>query len=68
VGIVIEVQYADGQRGYYHVPEDTGWRVDPAARCLVVGHGVPRKHIPLDNVQFFDIIDIDGPPFDLSNR
>lgn len=39
---------------YYTVPE-TGWRIDCETRHLVLGKGLPRKLIPLDNVLSYDI-------------
>lgn len=27
-----------------------GWKVSTSRRCLIIGHGVPRFEVPLDNV------------------
>lgn len=39
---------------YYVIPE-TGWRIDGETRQIVIGKGMPRKMIPLDNVLSYDI-------------
>jgi hypothetical protein len=40
--------------GHLYFPEPwTGWKVDAASRCIIVGKGVPRYHIPLENVAYF---------------
>lgn len=59
--ITLVVTYADHQTGYFQVPEGESWRVDPATRCLVVGRGVPRTHVPLDSVQSFDVVHEEAP-------
>jgi hypothetical protein len=48
------VSYFNGQTGYYTVP-DSGWKVEPSNRQIIIGKGVPRKFIPLDNVACYDI-------------
>lgn len=61
--IEIQVTYMSHQQGYFPIDPDEGWRVDPASRCLVVGHGVPRIHVPLDNVMYFTLVERpDSPP------
>lgn len=55
MGLMIVVTYADHQVGSFPVPPGEGWRVDSALRCLVIGRGVPRVYVPLDNVQCFEI-------------
>jgi hypothetical protein len=55
MSVHIVVAYADHQTGYYPVPEDEGWKIDTAKRCLVIGHGVPRTYVPLDGVQHFTV-------------
>ncbi len=42
---------------FYGIP-NSGWRIDCDSRMLVLGNGVPRKMIPLDNVLHFDIEEI----------
>jgi hypothetical protein len=49
----LEVIYMDHSMLYYPVAE--GWKIDPAQRVIVVGRGVPRTMIPLDNVRAFSI-------------
>ena len=48
------------QAVYYQVPPDQGWRIDCETRHLVIGTGVPRKMVPLDNVTSYDIEEIDS--------
>ena len=48
------VTYNDNKIMYYPLPE-TGWRIDSASRCLILGKGLPRTYIPLDQVRSFDI-------------
>lgn len=54
--IEIEVTYNDHSQGYFPINPREGWRVNPAQRCLVIGHGVPRIHVPLDNVLYFTLL------------
>lgn len=49
------VTYADHMVMYYPVTADGGWKIDNPSRCLVVGRGVPRTYIPLDQVRSFQI-------------
>lgn len=53
--IQLVVTYADHQIGYYPVPPGQGWKIDAASRCIVIGRGVPRQMVPLDNVQTIEI-------------
>lgn len=55
--IEIQVTYMSHQTAYFPIDPGEGWRVDPAGRTLVVGHGVPRIHVPLDNVLFFSLVE-----------
>lgn len=48
------VTYNDHQIGFYPVNEE-GWKIDSAKRCIVIGRGVPRTLVPLDNVQRIDL-------------
>jgi hypothetical protein len=57
--VCIDVALRDGTSAHYAVPTNEGWRVDPRWRLLVIGHGVPRVMIPLDNVQHFEIVGAD---------
>lgn len=56
--IRIRVAYATHQTGYFPVDPEKGWRVDPASRCLVIGHGVPRTMVPLDSVLWFELEEV----------
>ena len=38
------------------VVQGVGWSVNTARRVLVIGHGVPREEIPLDNVMMWRIL------------
>lgn len=55
MSVHIVVTHTTHQTTFYDVPDDQGWRVDPAMRCLVIGHGVPRKYVPLDGVLCFEL-------------
>jgi hypothetical protein len=57
VVIEIAVTYNTHQQAFFPIDPGEGWRVDPASRTLVVGHGVPRIHVPLDNVMFFTLVE-----------
>lgn len=50
--VQLVVEYFDHQFRYYSVK--SGWRIDSASRCLVIGR-FPRKYIPLDRVLNFEI-------------
>lgn len=49
------VSYFNGTYRYYPVPPEQGWKLDTMNRCLVIGRGVPRTWIPLDNVASYII-------------
>jgi hypothetical protein len=49
----------DHQHMHYPINPETGWKIDSASRCLVVGK-FPRTYIPLDTVRSFDIEAIGG--------
>jgi hypothetical protein len=42
---------------YYPIPE-TGWKIDPEWRQIVLGVGVPRTFIPMDNILSYDIEEV----------
>jgi len=51
--IHLAIEYKDGSSRYY--PVSDSWRVDTTFRMIVIGRGVPRIHIPLDNVYSIEI-------------
>lgn len=53
------VLYHDHQHMYFPVGPETGWRIDSASRCIVVGK-FPRTYIPLDTVRSFEIEAVGG--------
>jgi hypothetical protein len=56
------VTYFDHTIMYFPVSaERGGWKIDNPSRCLIVGHGVPRTFIPLDQVRSFDIAPSGSP-------
>jgi hypothetical protein len=59
VNVQLVVTYFDHQIMYYQVPPHSGWRVDNASRCIVVGK-FPRTYIPLDQVRSFDVEQVRG--------
>lgn len=44
---------------YYQIPADQGWRIDTLHRQIVVGKGLPRTMIPLDNVLSYSIEEVE---------
>lgn len=44
----------ESKPNYYTVPK-SGWRVDTTHRQIVIGHGLPRVMIPLDNVLSYSL-------------
>lgn len=40
---------------YYPIDKKQGWRINETTREIVVGRGVPRVLIPLDNVLSYSI-------------
>lgn len=51
----LAVVYNDNATMYYQVGPRHSWKIDNSSRCLVIGQGVPRTHVPLDQVRSFDI-------------
>jgi hypothetical protein len=55
------ILYHDHTHMYYPVSaEGGGWKIDAPSRCLVIGRGVPRTWIPLDQVRSFQIEHLGG--------
>jgi hypothetical protein len=44
--------FLNGSERWYGIDEH-GWRFDAMTRELVLGKGFARKHIPLDNVEYY---------------
>jgi hypothetical protein len=44
--------FLNGSERWYEIDEH-GWRFDTMTRELVLGKGFARKHIPLDNVEYY---------------
>lgn len=55
--IQIVVEYLDHSRCYFRV-DDVGWRFDATLRQLIIGRGVPRQQVPLDNVRHYTIEEV----------
>jgi hypothetical protein len=51
--IQIAVTYFDDVIRYF--PVTTHWRIDNVSRTLVIDCGVPRTHIPLDNIRYWEV-------------
>ena len=49
------VTYFNHQIMYYPIPFGQGWKIDSAARQIIVGYGVPRTMIPLDSVASYAV-------------
>ena len=52
------VTYNDHTVNYF--PVEGGWKIDNPHRCLVVGRGLPRTYIPLDQVRSFNVEECGG--------
>lgn len=48
----LHVVFLNGSNRWYELDEG-GWKLNEAARTLVIGKGLGRKHIPLDNVEYY---------------
>lgn len=53
--VLLEVTYFNHQTLTRNVT-GIGWNVNTSRRCLIIGHGVPREEIPLDNVLMWRLI------------
>lgn len=51
----LSVLYHDHTTLFYPIGPRRAWKVDGPSRCLVIGHGVPRTYVPLDQVRSFGI-------------
>lgn len=49
------VTYHDHSSMFYPVTADQGWKIDAPTRCLIIGTGVPRTWVPLDQIRSFTI-------------
>lgn len=54
------VTYFDHTIMYYPIDAGQGWKIDSATRQIVIGRGVPRTFIPLDQVRSYDIAPIEA--------
>ena len=52
------VTYTDHTVMYY--PTERGWRINNPQRCIVIGRGLPRTYIPLDQVRAFVVEECGG--------
>lgn len=48
----LHVVFLNGSERWYQIDEH-GWRFDAMTRELVLGKGNGRKHVPLDNVEYY---------------
>lgn len=48
----LHVVFLNGSERWYELDTE-GWRFDAMTRELVIGKGVGRKHIPLDNIEYY---------------
>lgn len=55
LSVQLVVTFADHSHRYFPLSSDCGWKVDAASRCLVVGQGLPRTYVPLDQVRSFSL-------------
>lgn len=38
---------------YFQVTAEQGWRIDTQHREIIIGKGMGRIHVPLDNVMYY---------------
>jgi hypothetical protein len=55
MAVHLAVTYRNDVTRWFPVPPDEGWHIDKTDRKIVVGRGVPRTEIPLDNVFYYEI-------------
>jgi hypothetical protein len=48
----LHVVFLNGSDRWYELDTE-GWRFDAMTRELVIGKGKGRKHVPLDNVEYY---------------
>lgn len=48
----LHVVFLNGSERWYELDTE-GWRFDAMTRELIIGKGKGRKHIPLDNVEYY---------------
>lgn len=54
--VQLVVTYADHSIMYYPVSAEAGgWKIEAASRCVVIGRGMGRTYVPLDNVLSFSV-------------
>lgn len=53
MAVQLTVSYLNGQTR--HHAATPGWSIDASTRCLVIGRGLPRTYIPLDQVDSFTV-------------
>lgn len=51
--VQIHVTLLDGTQRWYPVGDGEGWKIDSTSRCLIIGKGLGRTYVPLDNVDCF---------------
>lgn len=49
-------QLVGGQEYHPHYCLGRGWNISHLTNSIVIGHGVPRRHIPLVNVLHYEVI------------
>jgi hypothetical protein len=54
--VQLVVTYNDHTIMYY--PVQNCWRIDNPSRCIVIGRGMPRTYIPLDQIRSYDVADM----------
>lgn len=58
--IQLVVTHMDNQVSYFTVP-DTGWKLDPIHRQILIGRGIDRVMVPLDNVRSYAMLGFNDP-------
>lgn len=52
IWILIKYRHSQDQE-YLPVPKPGGWKVDEVRRLLIIGRGLDRLMIPLENIEYF---------------
>jgi hypothetical protein len=55
VKVQLVVLYNDHVTMYYPIPQGQGWHVDAANRQIIIGRGLPRTAVPLDQVRNYRV-------------
>lgn len=49
------ITFKDGQEASFKLDSNRGWRIATESRQIIIGRGVPRTMVPLDNVLYYEV-------------